>query len=349
MSNAPAGWYPDPLSGKLKYFDGEKWLDIPPPQSNETKNQNSSDIYTHVSQNFEASSDSDKSKMKRKSKRLCLCANPTYKDGKCVYCGDFVGESGAELNEKTKFEKSTPFVRDGTCVCANPQFSESDICQKCRRVIRLEDREKKFELDKSDNQKYGLIGNYVVCSECGELNKNSTWCLKCHKKFETSENRVSPTVDTSDTPHKGRNTRKRNWVLVTLTFTLVAVFIGTNVKNNSADWTSSVTNSPSNAGEILTRLNNSSDIRWSEDPANDWTGSRSLAVYLEMGGDNCAVWVFGSEAVARSALDSVTLDFPGLEIYVGQDSFSNLGVIALSPYSGARCEFDIAEALGWDK
>ncbi|MFZ9728902.1 MAG: DUF2510 domain-containing protein, partial [Candidatus Nanopelagicaceae bacterium] len=33
MEKAPAGWYPDPEDGTLRYFDGEKWLDIPAPSN----------------------------------------------------------------------------------------------------------------------------------------------------------------------------------------------------------------------------------------------------------------------------------------------------------------------------
>jgi hypothetical protein len=32
-SEAQAGWYPDPSTGELKYFDGMKWLNIPAPNS----------------------------------------------------------------------------------------------------------------------------------------------------------------------------------------------------------------------------------------------------------------------------------------------------------------------------
>jgi|688.fasta_scaffold155921_4 peptidyl-prolyl cis-trans isomerase B (cyclophilin B) len=31
MSKAPAGWYPKPDTKELGYWDGKKWLDIPPP------------------------------------------------------------------------------------------------------------------------------------------------------------------------------------------------------------------------------------------------------------------------------------------------------------------------------
>jgi hypothetical protein len=33
MSKAPAGWYPKPDTKELGYWDGKKWLDIPPPNS----------------------------------------------------------------------------------------------------------------------------------------------------------------------------------------------------------------------------------------------------------------------------------------------------------------------------
>ena len=33
MSKAPAGWYPKPDTKELGYWDGKKWLDIPPPSN----------------------------------------------------------------------------------------------------------------------------------------------------------------------------------------------------------------------------------------------------------------------------------------------------------------------------
>ena len=32
-ADSQSGWYPDPVTGELKYFDGKNWLDIPPPGS----------------------------------------------------------------------------------------------------------------------------------------------------------------------------------------------------------------------------------------------------------------------------------------------------------------------------
>lgn len=33
--NRASGWYPDPDTGKRRYFDGENWLDIPDPSPEE--------------------------------------------------------------------------------------------------------------------------------------------------------------------------------------------------------------------------------------------------------------------------------------------------------------------------
>ena len=105
----------------------------------------------------------------------------------------------------------------------------------------------------------------------------------------------------------------------------------------------------SGASGVLTRLNANSNLKWVEDVANDLTGSNSLATYLSTKGDLCAVWVFANADAAKSALDSRTLTFPGQQIYNGEDPQTNLGIILVSPFSGADCEFTVAKVFGWGK
>ena len=109
------------------------------------------------------------------------------------------------------------------------------------------------------------------------------------------------------------------------------------------------TGNNSNLSDVLTRLNSQSSENWVQDEATDFTGSNSLAVYLQGAANGCAVWVFEDESTARIALDGGILQFPNQQIYVGKDSWSNYGIIAISPYSGAECEYEIAEVFGWGK
>lgn len=108
-------------------------------------------------------------------------------------------------------------------------------------------------------------------------------------------------------------------------------------------------NTTSSTSGILDRLNGQNKSVWVEDPANDLTGSKSLAVYLENSANGCAVWVFENESDARSALDNGILNFAKSQVYVGKDTYSDYGIIAVSPFSGADCEFVIADVFGWGK
>ena len=105
----------------------------------------------------------------------------------------------------------------------------------------------------------------------------------------------------------------------------------------------------SNPNDVLSRLNSQSSANWEEDPFRDLTGSNSLAVYLQGTVNGCAVWVFADESTARAALDNGILQFPNQQIYVGKDTYSNYGIIAISPYSGADCEYVVANVFGWGK
>ena len=105
----------------------------------------------------------------------------------------------------------------------------------------------------------------------------------------------------------------------------------------------------SSNNNVLTRLNSAGNLHWVEDPSSDMTGSNSLAVYIEGTTNGCAVWVFHDDATANASLTNGLLDFPGQQIYEGADTQSGLGIIVVSPYAGADCEFVAAKVFGWGK
>jgi len=103
----------------------------------------------------------------------------------------------------------------------------------------------------------------------------------------------------------------------------------------------------STTGVVLDRLNSAGSLNWTEDPFSDTSGSGSLATFLEGTTDGCAVWVFPSASSAKSALDSNLLDFPGHQIYTGADPETGFGIILVSPYSGADCEYVVSKVFNW--
>lgn len=141
-----------------------------------------------------------------------------------------------------------------------------------------------------------------------------------------------------------------------LTFTISSLVLtgcASNLSNDSVtNYTENQTTSTSTTsvnGDLLNRLNAGGNLVWVEDPFRDLTGSNSLAVYLTGATEGCAVWVFENENVARAVLNNGILDFSGSEVYTGADSVSGLGIIFVSPYAGADCEFVAADVLGWGK
>jgi len=98
-------------------------------------------------------------------------------------------------------------------------------------------------------------------------------------------------------------------------------------------------NALSSTNAVLKRLNIGGSLHWIEDPATDLSGSDSIATFIEVSHDGCAVWVFSSAGSAKNALDSHELDFPSKQTYSGSDPKSGLGIILVSPYPGAACEF----------
>ena len=110
---------------------------------------------------------------------------------------------------------------------------------------------------------------------------------------------------------------------------------------------SATSNTPE--GGILERLNAGGNLHWVEDPSVDITGSNSIATYLEGTADGCAACVFHDAAAAQQALENGSLSFPGQQIYNGPDSQTGLGIVVVSPYAGAPCEYVIAKVFGWGK
>jgi hypothetical protein len=106
---------------------------------------------------------------------------------------------------------------------------------------------------------------------------------------------------------------------------------------------------PTTKKDILSRLNSAGNLRWLEDPSIDTSGSNSIATYVEGTTNGCAVWVFNDAATAKAALVDGTLKFPGAQIYNGPDASTGLGIIVVSPYAGADCEFVVAKVFGWGK
>lgn len=202
--------------GKLRYFDGTTWLDIPAPSD-----PASAEVRPQTSElNFKSSETNQENEKKKKIARFCLCKNPRYVNGYCVYCGDFVGET--KEFEDTIVEPKSEFIREGKCLCKIPIVKSNGQCGKCRRKIDEEKIEISVRLDRVDSDKYGFIGAYSVCSTCGYTNKStsevsSDSCSKCGKVFsETAGNSevVSTTNFEDDKTRLSGQSRKRKSGLI---------------------------------------------------------------------------------------------------------------------------------------
>ena len=254
--------------------------------------------------------------MRREKAEFCSCPDFIYKSGRCARCGNWIDDPKEySKSKRNKFEFR--HVAAGECNCVNSNYDLDRICQIC------------FCKEKASEPKVFFKG--IESDVIDDVKSSEKKPKKIHGK---------PSLT--------------NLIGISLTLSLLLIlylnnrgtfeFVSENVmKPNTSSSATEI------ARELLIRLNKESETEWLEDPAVDLTGSNSLAVYLESGGDNCAIWVFPNEVTARSALDNQILDFPGYEIYVGEDSTSNLGIVALSPFSGAACEFVIAKVLGWGK
>lgn len=165
--------------------------------------------------------------------RFCLCPNPRYQDGKCVYCGDEIGET-----KKSQEQSRSMFTRSGSCICKVSAPGPEGFCLKCRRKSSISN-----DSGENDSPGYRTQTEHGDLSEKQEKNFNSNtgW----YPDPTTGELRYfdgntwldipAPNPDSKEFDHVPRNQVKKPVAVKKRSSVETSIYSSSNLKHGSSN------------------------------------------------------------------------------------------------------------------